>query len=146
MNGTKVDQRQEIYAFAHCQTWLEIYANTIGVPASALTRRVGEILFSTSGGPLVGFEGGMPALPTEAAGRGDLRSPKMAMARGPYNKRSQKRKEKRVMQRVHCPQCNEMFPLNTMHKHLMHTHGWSREQFNVWTNSRRAPKPIAAAV
>jgi transposase-like protein len=37
-------ERHTIFAFGHCQTWLEVYANSLSIPPSVLAYRVGELL------------------------------------------------------------------------------------------------------
>jgi hypothetical protein len=37
-------ERHTIFAFGHCQTWLEVYANSLSIPPSVIAYRVGELL------------------------------------------------------------------------------------------------------
>jgi hypothetical protein len=41
------------YAFGHCQTWLEAYADSNGVPRESLTGLVGGLLRQSQGGKVL---------------------------------------------------------------------------------------------
>jgi hypothetical protein len=38
-----------IYAFAHCETWIEIYANAHGLPTAVVTNQVADLLRDAAG-------------------------------------------------------------------------------------------------
>jgi transposase-like protein len=40
----RVTERHVIFAFAHCQTWLEVYANSLSIPPAYFAERVGQLL------------------------------------------------------------------------------------------------------
>lgn len=42
------------YAFGHTQTWLDIYAESVGIPASVFTERVAGLLLRAARGKMVG--------------------------------------------------------------------------------------------
>jgi hypothetical protein len=42
------------YAFGHIQTWLDIYAGSVGIPATLLTSRLARLLLASTRGQVLG--------------------------------------------------------------------------------------------
>jgi len=47
-------ERHIAFAYGHCKTFLDLYAESLGIPGAALTHRVGEILFRSARRQLLG--------------------------------------------------------------------------------------------
>jgi len=43
-----------IYAFGHTQAWLQVYADSVGLPSPAVAYRVGELLRRSARRPVLG--------------------------------------------------------------------------------------------
>ena len=78
-------EHHTIYAFAHCETWLEDYAKSSRLPAHELTQRVATLLLAQTGGTLLGAEHNLPQVrATSAQGSKTARS--VALAHGARTK------------------------------------------------------------
>jgi transposase-like protein len=55
-------ERHVVYAFAHCQTWIEIYANTLSIPSAFFAERVGELLLQQARGKKLRADNRMPSM------------------------------------------------------------------------------------
>jgi transposase-like protein len=58
----RATERHIVYAFAHCQTWIEVYANTLSIPPSFFAERVGELLQQQARGKKLRPNDRMPSL------------------------------------------------------------------------------------
>jgi hypothetical protein len=97
MNGSKleVSPNQIIYAFAHCEAWLEDFAKTNRLPTHELTEWVATLLLSQTSGQVMGLEHPMSSVSgsrRETSERGKALA-EVAMASGAHGKASLKKRK-----------------------------------------------------
>jgi hypothetical protein len=76
---------QTIYAFAHCETWLEDFAKSHQLSAHELTSRVANLLLAQTSREVLGTEHTMSTLRRQTTKRNKT-TRKVAMAKRPYRK------------------------------------------------------------
>lgn len=118
-NQDGISRESLIYAFAHCETWLEDYAKSQKLPAHELTERVAGLLFAQTSGEILGTEHRVSALPREATKRNSA-TRKVAVAKRPYRKTQIEKT--RTFHMVPCKYCTERLLSSHMGNHVRYNH------------------------
>lgn len=82
------DEIQTVYAFAHIECWLGIYAQSHNLSTADLTRRVGELLQAQTGGQVLGVGNRVPEVSRDAPEQRAVLEP-MAVVKRSYRRRAQ---------------------------------------------------------
>ena len=56
------DDSRIVYAFAHVETWIELYADSVELPRAIVAERVAELLLLQVSGKRLGTRNSMPTL------------------------------------------------------------------------------------
>lgn len=140
------------YALGHVTTWLDIYATTLGLPPSAFTRRVAELLQNASG-PLPWAEYHLPSLRGETAEGSQVRQSKVALAERSFSGASVETPPKRRVggrrPRLKCPHCGANPPTGMrggtrrqrwMRQHINEEHVATKSARKAGIDTKTMPK------
>lgn len=75
-----------IYAFSHCETWIEDYAKSHNLPAHELTQRVATLLLAQTSGKELGAIYSMPPKPRPQASQRSNALAEVAVVSRPRSK------------------------------------------------------------
>lgn len=114
-----------IYAFSHCETWLEDYAKSNKLPFNELAEGVANLFQLQTGRQISGLENNMSALRRNSASRNST-TRKMAM---------DERTHRKAQRPVSCKLCKKVFKSRSdmmRHKFSNHTVLMKRQMNNAY--------------